>query len=280
MEANEKKYGKELVVEDGHPASLRNADGSMKNIYADDGNLTELGTTVMMARETLSKETHNEENVNKERKRNRKLITWAASAIAIVLFLLFFHISLVTAYEWSGLPKIYPKATPTFSNTFITPDVVNDAIKRYNNASIFEQISIKEEPFVKLLFDKGILYDIEGGNEQQKPQNNSYNEEQTENYNYYYYGESGEWEAFKVKIIFEKKDIKVVATEETKTFIISGSPKYDRTEGCTIYNVYHSSDVNKKYIREITRCKDQTIIVYESESGEYEIFSKNKPEYY
>ena len=48
-----KKYGKEVIVEDGHPASFRNANGSMKNIYANDGSLTDEGKKVMTAREAL-----------------------------------------------------------------------------------------------------------------------------------------------------------------------------------------------------------------------------------
>ena len=44
-----------IVVEDGHIASFRNKDGSIKNIYANDGSLTGEGKDVMAAREALSK---------------------------------------------------------------------------------------------------------------------------------------------------------------------------------------------------------------------------------
>ena len=155
MKAQNNQY-KNVVVNDGHPASFRNVDGSVKNIYANDGNLTNEGKEVMAAREALS---HSNKE-NKQRKKNKKLTEWAVSAAVIVFFLLFFHISLVTAYE-NGLPKIYSKASPTFSNTFITPTTVQEIIERHNNASIFERPLIKNEPFVKLLFDKGILF-LEG----------------------------------------------------------------------------------------------------------------------
>jgi len=153
METYNNQYNN-VVVKDGHPASFRNADGSLRNIYTDDGSLTEEGKEVMAARAALSQS--NEDN--KKRKSKRKQIAWAVSAAVIVFFLLFFHISLVTAYKSTGLPKIYPKASPTFSNTFITPTTVKEILERYNNASIFEQQLIKNEPFVKLLFDEGILY--------------------------------------------------------------------------------------------------------------------------
>ncbi|WP_185154613.1 hypothetical protein [Dysgonomonas sp. 511] len=122
------------------------------------------------------------------------------------------------------------------------------------------------------------VYNKEERNEQQKPQSNSFNGEQTEYYKYYLYGESGgEWEAFKVKIIFGKKDIKVIDSERTCTFIIVGSPKYDEYNDCTTYNVYYSDNANKD-ISEITRYKDRTHIQYIPECGEYEIYQKNEPE--
>ncbi len=288
-----KKHGKELVVEDGHPASFRNADGSMKNIYADDGNLTEEGKTVMLLRETLSKETHNDEKTDKERKRNRKLIGWAVSAIAIVFFLLFFHIYISN----TGGFDVFAKSSPTFSHTFITQQDAKAVIERINNASsLAEQTSIRNEAFVKRLYDRGILYTIEDYNEEdyylsaegkmirkdkwEKPQSNPVNEEQTEYYKYYLYGESGgEWKTLDVKIIFGKKDIKVVYSEGASTFVIVGKPKYDKDENCTTYSVYYIDNADKDII-EITRYKDRTHIQYIPESGEYEIFTKNKPEYY
>jgi hypothetical protein len=163
MEANKNKKRKELVVEDGHPASFRNTDGSMKNIYADDGNLTEEGKTIMLLREALSKETLNEEKVDKERKRNRRFISWSVFAIAIVFFLLFFHVYISSDGGDVGF-NVFAKSTPTFTHTFITEHQVDAVLKRYNNASIFEKALMQNEPFVKLLFDKGILYNKEDVN--------------------------------------------------------------------------------------------------------------------
>jgi len=285
METNKKKNGKDLVVEDGHPASLRNADGSLKNIYADDGNLTEEGKMVMLLRETLSKQTHNDEKAGKERKRKRKLIGWSVSAIAIVFFLLFFHIYISS----SGGIAIYTKSTPTFSYTFIDGHEVNAVLERYNNASFFEQALMREEPFVKLLFDKGILYDKENVNvdltsikelvEQSKPNNNGQQtqespNEQTKYYKYYnyqtYHGDINYWKELNVKFIFGKKEIKFVTPEKTNTFIIVEISEYENEGGEYIqYKVYNSNDVNKKRLYITIDDWDDTSIYKEKESSEY-----------
>ena len=76
-------------------------------------------------------------------------------------------------------------------------------------------------------------------------------------YNYQRYnGDDFIWKDLDVKIIFGKKEIKVVTTEKTNTFIIVGSPEYDCDEYFTdlhfcdiTYNVYRSNDTNKKTIR-------------------------------
>jgi len=171
MEAYNNQHNN-VVVKDGHPASFRNADGSLKNIYTDDGSLTEEGKEVMAARESLSRS--NEDN--KKGKSKRKQIAWAVSAVIIVFFLLFFHISLVTD------KVLFPKASPTFSNTFITPATVNEIIERLNNASFFEQLAIQNEPFVKLLFDEGILY-REGDEKRQEKINLDFLKEMVANSN-------------------------------------------------------------------------------------------------
>jgi hypothetical protein len=153
METYNNQYNN-IAVKDGHPASFRNADGSLRNIYTDDGGLTEEGKEIMAIREAL----HTEEKADKERKRKRKLIGWYVSAAAIVFFLLFFHIYIGS----NGGIAIFAKSSPTFSHTLITPNDVEDVVNRINNASsLFEQTSIRNEPFVKRLYDKGILYTIE-----------------------------------------------------------------------------------------------------------------------
>ena len=173
MEKNKNKKGKDIVVEDGHPASLRNADGSLKNIYDDNGNLTEIGQMVMMNREILSKGTYYEEKADKARKRNRKLITWAILAGVIVLFFLFFHIYI--SYEGFA---IKPKSHPTFSHTFIDGREVDDLLRRYNNANIFEQALMQNEPFMKLLIDRGFI--SIGEKEEKKPQADPYRRENSQ----------------------------------------------------------------------------------------------------
>lgn len=269
MKRNNNKKGKEVTVENGHPASFRNANGSMRNIYTDDGNLTEEGKAIIEAREALSKENHVEEKINKERNRNRKLITWSILAALIIFFLLFFHVYISS----DGGVDVFAKSTPTFIHTFITAHDAEDVIKRINNASsLFEQTSIRNEPYVKRLYDRGILYTIEDYNEEdyylslggemikkdkhEKPQSNTVNDERTEYYQYYMYqtydGSTIYWKDLYARIDFGKKEIKVVTSEKIDIFIIVGNPKskYNEYAGDydTIYNVYRSNDANKKGI--------------------------------
>jgi len=145
METYNNQYNN-VVVKDGHVASFRNIDGSLKNIYTDDGSLTEEGKEVMAARGALSQSNEG----NKKRKSKRKQIAWAISAAVIVFIALGFHI----APEYG---MIFPKDRLTFSNTFITSKDVNDVIRRYNNASIFERYAIEQEPLVRKLLEKGMI---------------------------------------------------------------------------------------------------------------------------
>ena len=135
-----------IVVKDGHPASFRNMDGSLRNIYADDGSLTNEGKEVMAAREALSRA----KEEKKKQKKNRKLIVWAVSTVAIIFIVLSFHI----APEYG---MIFPKDHLTFSNTFITSSDIDDIIRRYNNASIFKRHAIEQEPLMRKLIEKGII---------------------------------------------------------------------------------------------------------------------------
>lgn len=95
------------------------------------------------------------------------------------------------------------------------------------------------------------------------------NKTQTENYNYYSSTVCEEEVPFKVKIIYEKKEIKIVTPEKTSTYIIVGSPKYDGY--ATVYNGYYSDDADKITIR-LERYQDETHIVVLDETGGFETF--------
>jgi hypothetical protein len=55
---------------------------------------------------------------------------------------------------------IFPKDNLSFSNTFVTQDDINDLLRRYNNAIFFEQQTIRQEPLMRKLMEKGIIYNI------------------------------------------------------------------------------------------------------------------------
>ena len=142
---------------------------------------------------------------------------------------------------------------------------------------------IRSENQTKVIFDRNISngYVIfKKTTTSSNKKNNLFNEEQTEYYNYYSeydncHGTVDEWIA-NYKIIFGKKEIKVISSYGITTYIIMGNPKYDKKKDCTIYNVYWSEDAYK-YLMEIERYKDKTTIPFDSECGGYSIYLKNKP---
>ncbi len=70
--------------------------------------------------------------------------------VAILFFLLSFHI--IPDYL-----MIFPKEHLTFSNTFINKSDVDNLIDRYNDASLFEKQTIRQEPLMRKLIEKGII---------------------------------------------------------------------------------------------------------------------------
>ncbi len=141
---------------------------------------------------------------------------------------------------------------------------------------------IRSENQTKVIFDRNVSngYVIFKKNKQQ-PKNNSYDEEQTEYYNYYYHGDFSlmdkDWEALKTEIIFSETAIKIKTSNKTLTYIIVGSPesKYDETKDIYYikYNAYFSDDADHKIIS-IEKYKNETDVIYEEESENYEIFKK------
>lgn len=54
---------------------------------------------------------------------------------------------------------VFPKNNFTFSNTIITEEDINQIIKRYNSANIFEQTALNNEPLVRKLREVGVIVD-------------------------------------------------------------------------------------------------------------------------
>lgn len=56
---------------------------------------------------------------------------------------------------------VFPKDHLTFSNTLIFQDDIDKIIARYNNASYFEKLAIKQEPLYQELIEKYIIWEKE-----------------------------------------------------------------------------------------------------------------------
>ena len=55
--------------------------------------------------------------------------------------------------------KAFPKNDLTFSNTFIMQDDIDNLIKRYNAASHYEKLAMKNEGLFRKLAEEGIIYE-------------------------------------------------------------------------------------------------------------------------
>jgi hypothetical protein len=84
-----------------------------------------------------------------------KKIKWAGIIAIVVIFLLFFHIS-------PDKLLIFPKESPSFSNTFFFQSDIDKLIERYNNAGLLERIQISQDPFFKKLVKKRLV--VRGNN--------------------------------------------------------------------------------------------------------------------
>ncbi len=78
-----------------------------------------------------------------------------------ITFIIILILGLTLPFHWSlDYKTVFPKEHLTFSNTFFTENDINKIISRHNNASFIERQRINQEPFVRKLKEKGILYDI------------------------------------------------------------------------------------------------------------------------
>lgn len=76
----------------------------------------------------------------------------------IIFFIFIIGATLPFHYVPSEL-KIFPKNNLTFSNTIIFQKDIDELVYRYNHASFYEKLAIKEEPLFRKLTEKGIIYE-------------------------------------------------------------------------------------------------------------------------
>ena len=87
----------------------------------------------------------------KEASKSKNSIFWF-SAIVIILV-----VSILAFHFVPTRLMIFPKDNFTFSNTYISEDDIEEAIERYNNASIFEQVALRNDPLIKKLLEKKLV---------------------------------------------------------------------------------------------------------------------------
>ncbi len=88
---------------------------------------------------------------------NQNLKEKKSSGKGLIIFaLVLLGITLPFHYVPSHL-KVFPKNNLTFSHTIILQSDIDDLIIRYNNASVFEKKTMRNEPFVRKLMEEGII---------------------------------------------------------------------------------------------------------------------------
>ena len=90
----------------------------------------------------------------KENKKKNSYVGW--------FLFIFIILGLTLPFHWSlDYGTVFPKEHLTFNKTFFTNEDVSRIIERYNNANFIERQAISQEPFVRKLMEKGIIYDKE-----------------------------------------------------------------------------------------------------------------------
>ena len=77
----------------------------------------------------------------------------------IILAFVLLGLTLPFHYVPSHL-KVFPKNNLTFSHTLILQSDIDALILRYNNASLFEKKTMRNEPFFRKLMEEGIVLEI------------------------------------------------------------------------------------------------------------------------
>ena len=115
--------------------------------------------------------------VNKEiKKLKSKIVQEIVSSIILLIIILAIVGSTLSCHFvfYNYKLHILMKDNLTFKNTFITDDDIEDIIKRYNEATIFEKITIKQDPLIKKLIEEGIIND-NNDSDQKEVKETSYN---------------------------------------------------------------------------------------------------------
>ena len=87
----------------------------------------------------------------KQKKKMNPYVKYGIILIAFLLLTLPFHY--VPAHM-----MMFPKDNFTFSNTLIFQSDIDALLKKYNDASIFDKMTIVNEPLFKKLKEKGLIY--------------------------------------------------------------------------------------------------------------------------
>jgi PKD repeat protein len=101
-----------------------------------------------------------ENNVNYNWKKYSKYISYFIILSVLLLATLPFHYIIGNSYKSILFPYkivVFTKDHWTFSNTFITQSDIDSLVKRYNDASYFEKLQIRDEPLTKKMMEKGII---------------------------------------------------------------------------------------------------------------------------
>ncbi|KAA6302547.1 MAG: hypothetical protein EZS26_001379 [Candidatus Ordinivivax streblomastigis] len=172
---------------------------------------------------------------------------------------------------------VFPKENLTFSNTIITEDDIVRLIVRYNNASLFEQQAIMQEPLHRKLIENGVIVNEEKTSSEDFDDENRYS---TTTNKLDFLKAFGEKYPYDVKL-FDNLEF----TQRLKKLI--GDSQYDIVEVCSVETPIELSD--NVFIS--TGCKahdcgsTRYIIVYDfstnvmqvgiQDDGEVEIYSEN-----
>ena len=96
---------------------------------------------------------------------NNFTVKWFVGIAFILAFGLFMSLSF---HFIPSRGKMFPKENLSLSYTVIDEADISRLIYRYNNASLFEQASIRTEPLTRKLMEYGIIYDIKNNDENSK----------------------------------------------------------------------------------------------------------------
>lgn len=104
--------------------------------------------------QNIEKQIENTKTLPTVIKKGYKYIGWIVAFIVILGATLPFH------WVFHGSVRVLLKDNLTFSNTFVTKSDVDKLIQRHNNASFFEQLSIRDESLVRKLIEAGIIVNV------------------------------------------------------------------------------------------------------------------------